>query len=606
MQLTTTSSASLTRMNILSSSSPLQHNVHQSLSFLGTFGSHAPFVRHTAASAFPLLLAAASDSSSSDFSSSSSDDKLEDYINSIIDDSSNNNANSTATTTSIGNKGMPESTSSETAGTAAAAAAAFPQTQQQTPKTKIMDNIKLLVDSPRPRAVLFMSIAMALHFGGYEFVRSGMLALFTSKDVGFSHSGAIPLAMSCASPASFVLLMGYGRILEKRGPKVALRHTTLFSLLVFAVTSLVLKLATGFHLATQIIVALAFVYTNSYAHLLYTQHWSFLSSVMTPDEGSIWFASIAGISSIVCTMTGTMVKPLVNSVGLLGIIFLNSQFLLASLFLSDRAYQLSETHGFDPTKTSKQKPKPTTSDNNNNNNKQDKSTTSLLWKAKDLFQRVPTLGALFGEVLSFQSLSVILNIAMVTQLKISVPSDADRAAWTGRFFALVSGVSGLLQFVVMPLFMKRIEPQVVWRIMPIIPLMCSLFQSFQGSNPALSILALSFFAAKTMDYSVRGVCNEMVYQPLDFDSRYLGKEIIGVFGSRFGKSGVSVILSCLSYVFPNFGIYHLSKLSVVASLSWLSSTWWLSRLVPKKAEAQAAFLEQRSDNQESKDKEKEE
>lgn len=488
----------------------------------------------------------------------------------------------------------------------------------QTTSLSKMEHIKQLTTSPRPRASFYMAMAMALHFGGYEFVRSGMLALFTSSEVGFASSGAFPLAMGLVSPFSAFLLYGYGTVLQKQGPRAALRATTLFSLVVFAVTTGLLQISqsvthtAAVHIASQAVVALAFVYQNSYAHLLYNQHWSFLSSVMTPEEGSIWFASIAGLSSIVCTITGTIVKPLVKAVGLAGTVSCNCLFLLISLFFADRAYQLSEIHGFDP--SSIRKPSKTTKTDKKDTS-EDNPSSSLVLKAKDLFKRVPALGALFGEVLTFQSMSVILNIAMITQLKISMPNDADRAAWTGRFFAAVSGVSGLFQFIFIPLFLKRIEPRLVWKVMPIIPLLCSAFQSFQGSSPTLEILALSFFAAKTMDYSIRGVVNEMVYQPLDFDSRYLGKEIIGVFGSRFGKSGVSLCLSGLAYVFPNFGIYHLSKMSVVASTSWLGMSWWLSQLVPRKAEAQEAFLEQRRQNQsdaatrtesENNDKEKEE
>ncbi|CAB9498540.1 expressed unknown protein [Seminavis robusta] len=462
-----------------------------------------------------------------------------------------------------------------------------------------MDQAKQLFTQPRPRAILYMASAMALHFGGYEFVRSSMLALFTSNQVGFSNPGAFPLAMGLASPFSFLLLMGYGNVLERKGPRAALQATTLFSILVFAGTALLLQLLLSLQstssnhlgMARKALVALAFVYQNSYAHLLYTQHWSFLSSVMTPKEGSIWFSSIAGLSSIICTMTGTMVKPLVNSVGLVGTVACNCIFLVLSLICCDRAYQLSETHGFDPAKI-KQNEKSAQNDDNNNNNSSS-SNNNLVWKAKDLFQRVPTLGALFGEVLTFQSMSVILNIAMVTRLKQVMPNDNERAAWTGSLFAGVSGLSGVLQFVVIPMFLQRIEPRLVWKVMPLVPFMFSLYQSFQGASPDLFILALSFFAAKTMDYSIRGVVNEMVYQPLDFDSRYLGKEIIGVLGSRFGKSGVSLLMSGLAYVFPQFGIYHLSKLSVLASAGWLTMSWWLSALVPRKDEAQAAFLEQR-------------
>jgi ATP/ADP translocase len=460
-----------------------------------------------------------------------------------------------------------------------------------------MDQAKQLILLPRPRAALYMATAMALHFGGYEFVRSGMLALFTSSTVGFSNPGAFALAMGLVSPFSFLLLMGYGSVLEKRGPRAALTTTTFASFLVFAVTAITLQLlqttTSTAQSTSRAIVALAFIYQNSYAHLLYNQHWSFLSSIMTPQEGSIWFSSIAGLSSVVCTVTGTLVKPLVNTVGLVGMVGCNCVFLLLSILCSDRAYQLAETHGFDPAKIKEQQNKvPLVADSK----PADKPNQNLVVKARDLFQRVPTLGALFGEVFTFQSMSVILNIAMVTRLKQVMPNDNERAAWTGRLFAGVSGISGLLQFIVLPLFLQRIEPRMIWRCMPLVPLVFSVYQSFQGASPSLGALALSFFVAKTMDYSIRGVVNEMVYQPLDFDSRYLGKEIIGIFGSRFGKSGVSLLLSGSSYLFPNFGIYHLSKLSVIACVSWMSMSWRLSQLVPKRSEAQEAFLEQRRSN----------
>jgi hypothetical protein len=57
--------------------------------------------------------------------------------------------------------------------------------------------------------------------------------------------------------------------------------------------------------------------------------------------------------------------------------------------------------------------------------------------------------------------------------------------------------------------MKHIEPKWVWRTMPIIPVVCSVVTSLEG-DASLYLLAFSFFAAKCMDYSLRGVVNEMV------------------------------------------------------------------------------------------------
>ena len=78
------------------------------------------------------------------------------------------------------------------------------------------------------RSALLMSLAMALHFFGYEFARSACLSQFTSGTTGFSSPGAFPLAMVCVSPLSLLLLLGYGTVLERSGPRTALRSTTLF------------------------------------------------------------------------------------------------------------------------------------------------------------------------------------------------------------------------------------------------------------------------------------------------------------------------------------------------------------------------------------------
>lgn len=142
--------------------------------------------------------------------------------------------------------------------------------------------------------------------------------------------------------------------------------------------------------------------------------------------------------------------------------------------------------------------------------------------------------------------------------------------------------------------MKRIEPKWVWRLMPLLPLACTITTSLQG-EPSLYLLAFAFFSAKVMDYSVRGVVNEMVYVPLDFESRYLGKEVIGVFGNRFGKSGMSLVLSVWTFIFGRFGVMSLTKLSALASFTWMASAWRLSGGLPTKEQAQATVDQRRKD-----------
>jgi hypothetical protein len=54
------------------------------------------------------------------------------------------------------------------------------------------DDAGKLMFSPRASACIYMACAMALHFGGYEFARSGALALFTSSTTGYAHPAAYP------------------------------------------------------------------------------------------------------------------------------------------------------------------------------------------------------------------------------------------------------------------------------------------------------------------------------------------------------------------------------------------------------------------------------
>ncbi|KAL3936478.1 MAG: hypothetical protein SGBAC_008216, partial [Bacillariaceae sp.] len=303
--------------------------------------------------------------------------------------------------------------------------------------------------NPKAKSCVSMAAAMALHFGGYEFARSGALALFTSSENGFSHPSAYPFAMGLVTPFSLGLLYCYGLMLKAQGPRSALRLTKLISITILTACIAALRAAESVASVSPIVskglVALLFIFQNSYAHLLYTQHWSFLGSVMTPSEGTKWFSAIAGFSSLVCTLTATMVHQLVPVVGIQGLILGTAGSLSLSLLLAEFAYATSEEFGFDPRKDMKQKKK------EKQDGVIDDADQSLVSRTSDLFQRVPTLAYLFGEVISFQSLSTVLNICFVRQLKHQMPVDADRAAFSGRFYAYVNGISGAMHFFILPL-----------------------------------------------------------------------------------------------------------------------------------------------------------
>ena len=109
------------------------------------------------------------------------------------------------------------------------------------------------------------------------------------------------------------------------------------------------------------------------------------------------------------------------------------------------------------------------------------------------------------------------------------------------------------------------------------------------SAPSLYIISGCFMLFKVLEFSFRRMLDEMVYVPLDFDSRFLGKEIISVFGYRFGKSGMSLALSGATALFGNFEIKELTYLTWGSTLLWLKAAWNVSNLVLTKDQAKEKY-----------------
>ncbi len=108
---------------------------------------------------------------------------------------------------------------------------------------------------------------------------------------------------------------------------------------------------------------------------------------------------------------------------------------------------MHQKHGFNPadehyrkkeaklkvaaSKSNSNKSTATVSTSLSSKSKHDKEE-SLIVKAKDVFTRVPTLWALFCEILACQGLSTVLNVCCVTKVAEVIPDDAERADWMGK------------------------------------------------------------------------------------------------------------------------------------------------------------------------------
>jgi len=463
--------------------------------------------------------------------------------------------------------------------------------------------------TPEGSSVLYMAIAMSLHYLSYSIARPSTIALFTSAKTGFAgNTAAFPLAMAFISPTSLALLFLYGKILSNAGPRGTIRQTTFLCASALWLSGILIVLLQGMDLdplsipfipgasikVIQLVVGALFIFRESYVQLLTSQYWAFMASILTPDQSAKWFSPISGLTSITSAASGLGVRSLVEKLGLPGALGVAGVILVTSLIFTEKAYTISDAGGFTPADDQmKKKPRHGSSNTRKTSTEQEEGhEAGLVKKASALFGRVPVLKALFIEILAGQGLATLLNVLFVTKLSESLPDDTIRAGWMGKFFASINVVAMCLQFGVIPRIMPHLEPRYLWRFMPM-TMVTALSYLCLNENPTLYLISGCFMLFKVMEFSIRRMLDEMVYVPLDFESRFLGKEIISVFGYRFGKSGMSLALSGLTSMFGDFGLQQLSFLTGGAAGVWLLAAFNVSNLVFTRAEAEIMYQSKR-------------
>jgi hypothetical protein len=238
--------------------------------------------------------------------------------------------------------------------------------------------------------LIAMTWANALHFGAYELARSAIAALFTSTATFAStytsasttttttpayvtSSTIMTLAIGCVSPCSILLLTVHRSIFDCSGPQLSLRYTTLMYAISLSCAAVLLRYGAIIPMATatdndddddettnhqprylaQVTIILIFIIKNSFVQLLASQHWSFITGIVTTTtiptttsaiatssnesssnhtnnssssnrsnkhsiitlptlDSDRWTTMIAGVGSVVATLCGWMVAPLLQ------------------------------------------------------------------------------------------------------------------------------------------------------------------------------------------------------------------------------------------------------------------------------------------------------
>lgn len=364
---------------------------------------------------------------------------------------------------------------------------------------------------------------------GYEFARSPSYTLFK---VSYGAS-ALPLAMALVPIVVVLLLYIYGKLISYFGPRKTLLITALISAFIMVLCY--------FGVINKIKIAslILFPFREAYIVLLIEQYWSFINSTLTKDEAKKLNGFIIGISSLGDILGGYLVNKLAIPLGTETMVLFAALLIIPSLIFSDLGYKFCG----EPEKPN--------------------ITTDSL--GLSLFKTSRLLTSILILILLTQVMATLLDLNFQSILSEKIIDKDAQTAYMGGFFATLNLVAAFLQFIVSPILLKFIPLFLIHLFIPFIHLGAIIFTII---SPSLFSAAFAFFIFKAFDYSIFRAAKEILYIPLSFDARFRAKEVIDVFGYRFGKGVPALTIILLK----NIGITliaHYVWIALASSFIWL-------------------------------------
>mmetsp|Transcript_2433 Transcript_2433/g.4548 ORF Transcript_2433/g.4548 Transcript_2433/m.4548 type:complete len:154 (-) Transcript_2433:813-1274(-) len=95
-------------------------------------------------------------------------------------------------------------------------------------------------------------------------------------------------------------------------------------------------------MVAKYVVGALFIFRESYVQLITSQHRSFISSVLTPNQSSKWFAPISGLTSVTNAFLAMGVGKLSAVWGLHGVLAVAAIVLGGSVVFGEMAYSIAD------------------------------------------------------------------------------------------------------------------------------------------------------------------------------------------------------------------------------------------------------------------------
>ena len=329
-----------------------------------------------------------------------------------------------------------------------------------------------------------------------------------------------------------LLMFPYGFLLERSGPLKTVWLTTLLSLLLLIFPFFIRKKETVFIL---------YIWKDAFIVLLLEQFWAFVNSIATVDKGKRFYGYLLLLGSIGAIMGNQAVANFVESIGSWNLYLIGS--LIVSLFIIPLhiAYRLAKSPRISIDR--------------------DKRIKSL--SGVSLFFKNPYLITIAGLVTMDQIVVATLDVSFHHTLSTAFLSQDHLSSFEGRFWSWVNGGSLFLQLIT-PSILKVVDIRWIHLFIPLTQLLTI------GSTliyPTLITSSIAFAWIKIVDYSIFKASKEILYIPLDFDSRYKAKLLIDmvIYRATKGLTGLSfsLITKLVLKVAP-----ILSPIALISSILW--------------------------------------
>lgn len=378
---------------------------------------------------------------------------------------------------------------------------------------------------------LLIGLSAAFLFCGYELVRSPANTLFKAA----YGKEALPYAMA-ATPLGVVLILYlYGRLLTWLGPRWTLVVTTIGSCALLA--GCYGAIAAGWAFAAAIL----YVVREAYIVLLMEQYWSFLNSTLGDANARKLNGPICGIGSAGSIVGGILVGTYAKSLGTPALLLLGAAITLPTAALTYLAYRYA----------GQPQPKP-------DEPHSDTLGTRLLF-------REPILAVLLLVILLTQAISGLTDLSFQYILQDAIPNADEQTAFSGWFFMWLNIAAAVMQFVLTPLLLWLVPKRAIHIAIPLVHVLTC---AYLFNSPTLFAAGAAYMTFKVLDYSIFRAAKELLYIPLSFDARYRAKELIDVFGYRFGKGGMSLLIAPFQKAGQALPIPILAALAASAAALW--------------------------------------